>query len=78
MLDWASYNGPDVGDVPRRGTMDQMGDRSTRVDRMHRGLTDESITHVAFLKNYNGRDASARIASQPSDRDPRSEIKAFL
>ena len=37
-----------------------------------------SITHVAFLKSYNGRDASARIASQPSDRDPRSEIKAFL
>ena len=37
-----------------------------------------SITHVAFLKSYNGRDASARIASQPSDRDPRSEIEAFL
>ena len=37
-----------------------------------------SIMHVAFLKSYNGRDASARIASQPSDRDPRSEIEAFL
>ena len=36
-----------------------------------------SITHVTFLKSYNGRDASARIASQPSDRDPRSEIEAF-
>ena len=37
VLDWASYNGPDVSDVARRGATDQMGDRSTRVDRMRRG-----------------------------------------
>ena len=37
VLDWASYNGPDVGDVARRGATDQTGDRSTRVDRMRRG-----------------------------------------
>ena len=37
VLDWASYNGPDVGDVARRGATDQTGDRSTRVDRVHRG-----------------------------------------
>ena len=33
-----------------------------------------SITHVAFLKSYNGRDASTRIASQPLDRDLRGDI----
>ena len=33
-----------------------------------------SITHVVFLKSYNGRDASARIASQPLDRDLRGDI----
>ena len=37
VLDWASYNGPDVSDVARRGATDQTGDRSTRVDRMRRG-----------------------------------------
>ena len=37
VLDWASYNGPDVGDEARRGATDQTGDRSTCVDRMHRG-----------------------------------------
>ena len=26
VLDWASYNGPDVGDVAQRGTTDQTGD----------------------------------------------------
>ena len=33
-----------------------------------------SITHVAFLKSYNGRDATTRIASQPLDCDLRGDI----
>ena len=37
VLDWANYNGPDVGDVARRGATDQTGDRSMLVDRMYRG-----------------------------------------
>ena len=28
MLDWASYNGPNVSDVARQGATDQTGDRS--------------------------------------------------
>ena len=41
----------------------------TRVDRVEPRSTRDQSTR-AFLRSYNGRDASTRTASQPLDRDP--------
>ena len=64
--------------MAQRGTLDLEGDRSTDVDRVERGPSDRGSQHVRKSGRYNSYDSIARIASQPSDRDPRGGNQAFL
>ena len=53
--------------------------RSIDARRLHAPwTTDRDKKHVRFKMDYNGPDLNARYTSGPLDRDPRSEIEAFL
>ena len=43
-----------------------------------RGPLDHHQAHVLYLERYNDCDEVARIASRPSDRDPRGAILSIL